>query len=44
MNSTRPKLVPTIICFAVVGLAAAIIPYPGFEGRSQVISPSSIFK
>jgi hypothetical protein len=31
MKFTQPKLLPTLVCIAVIGLLAAILPYPGLE-------------
>jgi hypothetical protein len=31
MRFTTPKLLPTLVCLAVVGLVAAILPYPGLD-------------
>jgi hypothetical protein len=40
MKPTQPKLIPTLICLAIVGLFAALIPYPGFE-TITVIPPNT---
>lgn len=40
MKSTQPKLIPTVICLAIVGLFAALIPYPGFD-TITVIPPNA---
>lgn len=37
MHSVKPKLVPTLVCLAVVGLVSALLPYPGFENQITVI-------
>lgn len=37
MKFTKPKLIPTLICLAVVGLLAAVVPYPGFSNHLDVI-------
>jgi hypothetical protein len=31
MRFTKPKLLPTLVCLAVVGLVAAVLPYPGLD-------------
>ncbi len=37
MKSVRPKLMPTLVCFTLVGLLAAFLPYPGFENQVTVV-------
>ncbi|MBW4469860.1 MAG: hypothetical protein KME45_05585 [Stenomitos rutilans HA7619-LM2] len=31
MKTKKPKLLPTLICFAIVGLWAIVLPYPKFD-------------
>ncbi|MBW4692150.1 MAG: hypothetical protein KME27_10325 [Lyngbya sp. HA4199-MV5] len=31
MPPKKPALLPTLICFAIVGLWAIVLPYPGLE-------------
>ncbi|WP_302884959.1 hypothetical protein [Kovacikia minuta] len=41
MNSIRPKLVPTLLCVTVVGLFAALLPYPGFNHHVNILSTNT---
>jgi len=41
MKFAKPKLIPTLICLAIVGLFAAIVPYPGFVSRVTVVSTTA---
>jgi hypothetical protein len=36
-KTTRPKLVPTLVCFAVIGLTAAVVPYPGLANAFAIL-------
>lgn len=36
MKFTKPKLIPTLICLAVIGLLAAVVPYPGFNTLNTI--------
>lgn len=38
---TKPKLIPILLCFGVVGLVAATLPYPGLSNSLNVIQPQS---
>jgi len=33
MEVTKPKVLPTLICLAVIGLFAATLPYPGLSSN-----------
>jgi hypothetical protein len=41
MNLPKPKLFPTLLCFAVVGLVAATLPYPTLVNNLTVIGADS---
>lgn len=41
MKATQPKLLPTLICLAVVGLLAAVLPYPGLENGFNLLNHTS---
>jgi hypothetical protein len=40
MRFTQPKLIPSIFCFAVVGLTAAFLPHPKFQSPVEPLSIS----
>jgi len=37
MQTTRPKFLPLLLCFTVVGVLAATMPHPAFSGNIQVM-------
>lgn len=39
MKFTKPKLIPVLLCFVVVGLCAAVLPYPGLDSALSWMWP-----
>lgn len=44
MKLTKPKLIPVLLCFTVVGLCAAVLPYPGLENALSWMWPDASTK
>jgi len=40
MEVTKLKVLPTLICLAVIGLFAATLPYPGLNNNSPILETS----
>lgn len=41
MKFTKPKLIPTLLCLATVGLFAAFLPIPGLQSGFVMPNASS---